>query len=165
MDYGIDTNRTFGLKELLIFTDYLEIPQTQYTRQCNVTAGQYPCLVKGCYTDQDICNGRNDCEDGFDESDCGDSATWQQVNISGNVLLWPPVFLIRKDLDSIVGSSGILKGKQKLCVTFNSDKLGGIDLTKFSKLSMCSAGAGRCWLVQWPGLPPRHYTWSVLKFL
>ena len=96
MDYGIDTNRTFGLKELLIFTDYLEIPQTQYTRQCNVTAGQYPCLVKGCYTDQDICNGRNDCEDGFDESDCGDSATWQQVKrvISGNVLLWPPFFLI-----------------------------------------------------------------------
>ena len=101
MDYGIDTNRTFGLKELLIFTDYLEIPQTQYTRQCNVTAGQYPCLVKGCYTDQDICNGRNDCEDGFDESDCGDSATWQQVNISGNVLLWPSVFFIRKYLDSI----------------------------------------------------------------
>ena len=30
-----------------------------------------------------------------------------------------------------VGSSGILKGKQKLGVTFNSDKLGGIDFTKF----------------------------------
>ena len=56
----------------------------------------------------------------------------------------------------------ILKEKQKLGVTFNSDKLGGID---FTKLSMCSAGAGRCWLVQWPGLPPRHCTWSVLKFL
>ena len=62
-------------------------------------------------------------------------------------------------------SSGILKAKQKLGVTFNSDKLGGIDFTNFSKLSMCSAGAGRCWLVQWPGLPPRHCTWSVLKFL
>ena len=46
-----------------------------------------------------------------------------------------------------VGSSGILKGKQKLGVTFNSDKLGGIGFTKFSKLSMCSAGAGRYWLV------------------
>ena len=44
-------------------------------------------------------------------------------------------------------SSGILKAKQKLGVTFNSDNLGGIDFTKFSKLSMCSAGAGRCWLV------------------
>ena len=29
-----------------------------------------------------------------------------------------------------VGSSGILKGKQKLAVTFNSDKLGGIDFSK-----------------------------------
>ena len=43
-----------------------------------------------------------------------------------------------------VGWSGILKGKQILGVTFNSDKLGGIDLTKFSKLNMCSAGASRC---------------------
>ena len=46
-----------------------------------------------------------------------------------------------------VGSSGIMFKKQKLGVTFNSDKLGGIDFTKFSKLTMCSAGAGRYWLV------------------
>ena len=62
-------------------------------------------------------------------------------------------------------SSGIWKAKQKLGVTFNSDELGGIDFTKFSKFSMCSAGAGRCCLVQWPGLPPKHWTWSVFKFL
>jgi hypothetical protein len=37
------------------------------------------------------------------------------------------------------GLSGILKAKQKLGVTFNSDKLGGINFTKFSKLTMCSA--------------------------
>ena len=36
-------------------------------------------------------------------------------------------------------SSGILKSKQKLGITFDSDKLGGIDFTKFSKLTMCSA--------------------------
>ncbi len=30
MDYGVDSNRTFGLKELLIFTDFLEVPQTRY---------------------------------------------------------------------------------------------------------------------------------------
>ena len=35
-------------------------------------------------------------------------------------------------------SSGILKAKQKLGVNFNSDKLGGIDFTKFSNLTMCS---------------------------
>ena len=33
-----------------------------------------------------------------------------------------------------VTSSGILKAKQKLGITFNSDKLGGIDFTKFSIL-------------------------------
>ena len=38
-----------------------------------------------------------------------------------------------------VTSSGILKAKQKLGITFDSDKLGGIDFTKFSKLTMCSA--------------------------
>ena len=38
-----------------------------------------------------------------------------------------------------IGLSGIYKVKQKLGVTFNSDKLGGIDFTKFSKLTMCSA--------------------------
>ena len=54
--------------------------------------------------------------------------------------------MIQYCLDA-VGSSGILKGKEKLGVTFNSDKLGGIDFTKFSKLSKCSAGTGRYWLV------------------
>ena len=38
-----------------------------------------------------------------------------------------------------VGSSWILIGKQKIGLTFNSDKLGGNDFTKFSKLTMCSA--------------------------
>ena len=55
--------------------------------------------------------------------------------------------LLHRYIVVAVGSSGILKGKQKLGVTFNSDKLGGIDFTKFSKLSMCSAGTGRYWLV------------------
>ena len=38
-----------------------------------------------------------------------------------------------------VTSSGILKAKHKLGINFNSDKLGGIDFTKISKLTMCSA--------------------------
>ena len=38
----------------------------------------------------------------------------------------------------LVMSSGILKVRQKLGVTFNSDKLGVIDFTKFSKLSVKS---------------------------
>jgi hypothetical protein len=40
----------------------------------------------------------------------------------------------------VVGSLGILKGKQKLGVTFESNMLGGIDFTKFSKLTMCLGG-------------------------
>ena len=36
-------------------------------------------------------------------------------------------------------SSEILKAKQKLGRTFNSDKLGGIAFIKISKLTMCSA--------------------------
>jgi hypothetical protein len=35
--------------------------------------------------------------------------------------------------------SGISKVKQKLGVPFDSDKLGGIDFTKISKLTICSA--------------------------
>ena len=38
-----------------------------------------------------------------------------------------------------VTSSGILKAKQKLGVTFNFDKQDIIDLTKFSKMTMCRA--------------------------
>ncbi len=34
--------------------------------------------------------------------------------------------------------SGILKAKQKLGVTFNSDKLGDTDFTKILKLTTCS---------------------------
>ena len=41
-------------------------------------------------------------------------------------------------LDAVT-SSGILKAKQKLGRTFNSDKLGGIAFTKISTLTMCSA--------------------------
>ena len=38
-----------------------------------------------------------------------------------------------------VMSSGILKEKQKLGVTFNSDKLGVIHFSKILKLTMCRA--------------------------
>ena len=47
---------------------------------------------------------------------------------------WLSVYLI-----DAVGLSEILKGKQKLGVTFNFDKQDVIDLTKFSKMTMCRA--------------------------
>ena len=44
----------------------------------------------------------------------------------------------RYTLDAVT-SSGILKAKQKLGRTFDSDKLGGIAFTKISKLTMSSS--------------------------
>jgi len=78
MDYGVDTNRTFEMKEMIVFTDFVTIPQTPLTRQCNITAGLFPCLKKGCYEEHQICDGQMDCEDGYDESDCGDPFTAAQ---------------------------------------------------------------------------------------
>ena len=78
MGYGVDTNRTFELNEILIFTDFVLVPQSPLTRQCNITGGLLPCLHKGCYTEDQICNGQRDCEDGLDESDCGDELAVQQ---------------------------------------------------------------------------------------
>jgi hypothetical protein len=39
----------------------------------------------------------------------------------------------------VVTSSGILKAKQKLAVTFHSDEHDIIDFIKFSKMTMCRA--------------------------
>ena len=60
-----------------------------------------------------------------------------------NDFLVTPNQIIRRKQDIHISilvtarSSGILKAKQKLGVTLTSDKLGGIDFTKFSELSMC----------------------------
>ena len=62
--------------------------------------------------------------------------------------LGPPYEWVRNRANSLqprrylvvaVGSSGILKAKQKLGVTFNFDKQDVIDFTKFSKMTMCRA--------------------------
>ena len=46
--------------------------------------------------------------------------------------------MIGRVLDAVT-LSGILKAKQKLSVTFIFDKQDVIDLTKFSKMTMCRA--------------------------
>ena len=63
---------------------------------------------------------------------------------SGDELLSEGAFPICRSIKDqyildAVTSSGILKAKQKLGRTFNSDRLGGIAFTKISKLTMCSA--------------------------
>jgi hypothetical protein len=62
------------------------------------------------------------------------------------ILFSSPYFCFRSvfsksDIYNLVAvtSSGILKAKQKLGITFDSDKLGGIDFIKILKLTMCSA--------------------------
>ena len=62
----------------------------------------------------------------------------RQVRNNSHVTIYIHIILHTYILDA-VGSSRILIGKQKLGLTFNSDKLGGTDFTKFSKLTMCSA--------------------------
>ena len=64
-----------------------------------------------------------------------------------------------------VGSSRILIGKQKIGLTFNSDKLGGNDFTKCSKLTMCSAQEEAQAIVPASTGQHRHCTWSILKIL
>jgi hypothetical protein len=46
--------------------------------------------------------------------------------------------MFRYILDAVT-LSGILKANQKLGVTFNFDKQDIVDLTKFSKMTMCRA--------------------------
>ena len=46
------------------------------------------------------------------------------------------IFIMVACIIDAVTSSGILKAKQKLGVTFNSDKLSDTNFTKFSKLTM-----------------------------
>ena len=60
------------------------------------------------------------------------SVALRSVNLSRAIFFGTPILVA-------VGSSGILKGKQKLGVIFHFDKLGGIDFTNFSELTMCSA--------------------------
>ena len=62
-------------------------------------------------------------------------------------------------------SSGILKAKQKLGRTFDSDKLGGIAFTKISKLTMCSAYEEAQTIAPASTGQHRHCTCSVLKIL
>jgi hypothetical protein len=60
---------------------------------------------------------------------------WTQYNI--NIIIYQKLYYAHP-LDAVT-LSGILKAKQKLGVTFNFDKQDVIDLTKFSKMTMCRA--------------------------
>ena len=61
--------------------------------------------------------------------------------------------------------SGILKARQKLGRTFDSDKLGGIAFKKNSKMTMCSAYEEAQTIVPASTGQHQHCTCSVLKIL
>ena len=61
--------------------------------------------------------------------------------------------------------SGILKAKQKLGRTFDSDKLGGIAFKKNSKMTLCTAYEEAQTIVPASTGQHQHCTCSVLKIL
>ena len=65
--FGIDANRTFEYVGLVAFSD---IPLPRRPGFCNLTLGYAECVTGGCYHLDTKCNGRADCQDGSDESNC-----------------------------------------------------------------------------------------------
>ena len=72
LDYGIDISQALMLQNLFVLTDYVDIPKMYRAEECNSTEGFYSCIVEGCYTEYQICDGLRDCEDGSDETNCHD---------------------------------------------------------------------------------------------
>ncbi|KAF4531995.1 hypothetical protein B566_EDAN006540 [Ephemera danica] len=70
---GVDANSTFELAGLVVFSDRM-LPARP--SNCNATLGWLPCMSGqgsrsgGCYRKTAKCDGRRDCEDGTDESNC-----------------------------------------------------------------------------------------------
>lgn len=66
--YGIDTNRTFEFAGLIVFTDANITKRPEY---CDQSQGYRTCMDGiSCYYLQNQCDGKNDCDDGSDESGC-----------------------------------------------------------------------------------------------
>ncbi|OQR66876.1 CD109 antigen-like, partial [Tropilaelaps mercedesae] len=70
LNAAVDVNKTFEYAGLILFTN---LPMTQTTDEnCNST-GRIPCRTGvQCYFVRERCDGYRNCEDGSDESGCGD---------------------------------------------------------------------------------------------
>ena len=66
------TRRIF---ESIPFEEFcLEIELTTACRECDAGGrGEVACLSAGCVRREALCDGKRDCEDGFDESECADA--------------------------------------------------------------------------------------------
>ena len=56
---------------------------TTACRECDAGRGEVACLSAGCVRREALCDGKRDCEDGFDESGCGDAErrTMEQLQV------------------------------------------------------------------------------------
>ena len=58
-----------------MFSNAYALSESGEAKKCNEDNGDYPCLISGCYSSPQRCDGIRDCtEDGIDESGCFDSA-------------------------------------------------------------------------------------------
>ena len=55
-----------------------------HCRECDAARGEVACLSAGCVRREALCDGKRDCEDGFDESSCGDAdqRAMEQLQVS-----------------------------------------------------------------------------------
>lgn len=92
--FGVDANRTFEYVGLVVFSD-VAVPRRPGF--CNATLGFVECLGGGCFHLETKCNGRFDCQDGTDESDCKLSSTSQYYTLRNCFNEWP-IFNIQKTI-------------------------------------------------------------------
>jgi hypothetical protein len=93
MERQLDTARCFEDKNLLTFSNVLRPTFSPSARECNATLGEVPCLEAGCVLRSQLCDGKADCEDGYDESGCKDNdeettRQLQQYKLSRYVEMW-----------------------------------------------------------------------------
>ena len=76
-NYGYDAKRTFDHTNILFFSNTYTLSESEESKKCtlkNETTWEIPCLVEGCFLNTQRCDGRIDCKDGIDESNCADEA-------------------------------------------------------------------------------------------
>ena len=84
MERHLDTARSFEEKNLVTFSNVLRASASEAAGMCRADRGEVPCLSAGCVLRGQLCDGKRDCEDGFDESGCGDAErrTMEQLQVS-----------------------------------------------------------------------------------